>query len=98
MDLTSLITTIVSLAIAFISLLVSFIFNYRKDRSGANEKENENIRFMQRIEDKIDSTNIGINQLRDKVITIDNNVCDIQKKLAEQEQRIKHLEKEVFKK
>ncbi len=98
MDISSLILTIVSLLIAFISLLFSTIFSIRKERNTSNEKENEHIRLMQKLEDKLDDISIGIVELKDKVKTIDNNVCTIQKQLVEQEQRIKHLEKEVFKK
>jgi peptidoglycan hydrolase CwlO-like protein len=98
MSIESLILTIISITIAFLSLVLSAYFSTKKARGEANEKDREHVRFMQRIEDKLDSTNVGINQLREKVITIDSNVCDIQNKLAEQEQRIKHLEKEVFKK
>ncbi|MDY5929289.1 MAG: hypothetical protein SPJ27_04550 [Candidatus Onthovivens sp.] len=96
MDTSSLALTIISMIIAFVSLLFSTIFSIRKERSHSNEKENEYVRFMQKIEDKLDDVNVGIVELKDKVKTIDNNVCDIQKKLAEQEQRIRHLEKEVF--
>ena len=96
MDTSSLALTIISMIIAFVSLLFSTIFSIRKERINSNEKENEYVRFMQKIEDKLDDVNVGIVELKDKVKTIDNNVCDIQKKLAEQEQRIRHLEKEVF--
>lgn len=89
--------TVISIVIAFSSLVISFIFSLRKEKKALNDKENKYLESVIIIKEDIKTMNNSFNSMDQKIDKIEDNMSSINKTLAANDQRIKHLEKEVFK-
>jgi peptidoglycan hydrolase CwlO-like protein len=93
---TSEIIAIVAVATSILSLLASVVFNSRKDN---REVDKDRIAFTQAQTETIDKLNniaVSLSKLDVKMESLENKIERDHETLIQHDQKIKHLEKEVF--
>lgn len=91
------ILSLIAVCLSFVGVASSFVFSYKKaDRERDQERE-LNIKNITTIKNKLDGMGDNVAEIKTKVDRIDDKLSKDHETIVEHEEKIKHLEKEVFK-
>lgn len=90
------ITSIIAVSLSFIALVTSFVFSYKKAIRERDQERESNVKNVYEIKNSISTIKENVEEIKDKVEKIDGKMQSDHERLIEHEQKIRNLEKEVF--
>lgn len=89
--------SLIAVCLSFLAIIISFVFNSKKDNRERDEEKKRNIENIAEIKNNVNNIKSGVDDIKYKVEKIDVKMQNDHDKLTAHETRIKNLEKEVFK-
>lgn len=89
--------SLIAVCLSFVSVLASFVFSYRKAVRERDQERESNIQNIAEIKSSVKLIKTNVDEIKEKVEKIDEKMLNDHERIIEHEQKIKNLEKVVFK-
>ena len=91
------IISLIAVSLSFLGVLTSFVFSYRKATRERDQERENSLKNTMEIRNNMAIIKTSTDEIKYKVEKIDIKIQTDHERLIEHEQKIKNLEKEVFK-
>lgn len=91
------IISLIAVSLSFLGVLTSFVFSYRKATRERDQERENSLKNTMEIRNNMAIIKTSTDEIKYKVEKIDIKIQTDHERLIEHEQKIRNLEKEVFK-